>query len=313
MAVSGMDGPGMAGPGMAMPPGSGGTFQFIAAGPAFGGELVTGSPYSAEAVTETQQTLADGNRINRSDSSRIYRDSQGRTRREQSISALGPWSSAGESTELVFINDPVAGVNYVLNTRDRTARKTEVHLETVAHKIERIKAEEGAVQWKMKDTAAAPEDAGATLVFRRMERKMNLGGEGLHDVTVVHSAGAAGVRFSEENIKTEPLGKQMIEGVEAEGVRVTTTIPAGQIGNDRPIEIVSESWHSAQLKTLVLSRHRDPRMGETTYRLTNIELIEPLASMFEVPPDYTIEEAGGSMYFQRWFNPAHEGPGGGVR
>jgi hypothetical protein len=91
----------------------------------------------------------------------------------------------------------------------------------------------------------------------------------------------------------------MIEGVEADGHRTTVTIPAGQIGNERPIEVVSESWYSPQLKTLVMSKQNDPRMGETTYKLTNIQLIEPLPSMFEPPAGYTIQEGPQMMHFER--------------
>jgi hypothetical protein len=275
-------------------------FEFIAAGPAFGGEVVTGAPYSAEAVTETQQALADGNKISRTNSSRIYRDSQGRTRREQSISALGPWSSAGEPTEMVFINDPVAGVNYVLNTNERTAQKAEVHLKTMIHKVEDAGAEKDVLNWKSAEAGGNQPQ----MVFRREHREIKSGEEGeQHDVTVVHS-GVSGFSFSsnalsDENVKSESLGKQMIEGVEADGSRTTVTIPAGQIGNERPIEVVSESWYSPQLKTLVMSKQNDPRMGETTYRLTNIQLIEPLPSMFEAPAGYTLQEGPEMMYFER--------------
>ncbi len=81
-----------------------------------------------------------------------------------------------------------------------------------------------------------------------------------------------------------------VEGVEAEGKRITHTIPAGEIGNDRPIEIVSESWYSSELQVLVMTRHSDPRRGETTYRLTNINRAEPDRSLFEVPADYTVRD-----------------------
>ena len=80
----------------------------------------------------------------------------------------------------------------------------------------------------------------------------------------------------------------MIEGVEAEGTRTTTTIPAGQIGNDLPINIVSEQWYSPELQLLVMTKHSDPRTGETTYRLTNISRAELDHSLFEVPADYTL-------------------------
>jgi hypothetical protein len=99
-------------------------------------------------------------------------------------------------------------------------------------------------------------------------------------------------RSSTDESKTESLGKQMIEGVEAEGVRSTITIPAGQIGNDRPLEIVSERWDSPELQVTVMSRHSDPRVGETVYRLTNLSRAEQPRSLFEVPADYRLTEGG---------------------
>ena len=77
-----------------------------------------------------------------------------------------------------------------------------------------------------------------------------------------------------------------MEGVEVEGTREVTTIPAGQIGNERPIEMVFERWYSPRLQTVVMSRRSDPRMGETVYRLTNVNLSEPPASLFQVPAGY---------------------------
>ena len=96
----------------------------------------------------------------------------------------------------------------------------------------------------------------------------------------------------DHNEVKEDLGKQVIEGVEAEGTRTTVTIPAGEIGNERPIEIVNERWYSPELQLVVMTRHSDPRSGETTYRLTNINRTEPAKSLFEVPGDYTIKEGG---------------------
>ncbi|MEO7649791.1 MAG: hypothetical protein ABIZ80_04940, partial [Bryobacteraceae bacterium] len=92
------------------------------------------------------------------------------------------------------------------------------------------------------------------------------------------------------NAKTEPLGKQIMEGVTVEGTRTTVTIPAGAVGNDLAIDIVSERWFSAELQTLVLSKSNDPRMGETVYKLSNIRREEPARNLFEVPPDYTLKE-----------------------
>ncbi len=273
-------------------------FEFISAGPALSGETVTGSPYSAEAVTETSQTLGDGNKISRTNSSKIYRDSQGRTRREQTISALGPWSSAGDPIEMVFINDPVAGVNYVLNTKEQTAQKAELHHIEADGKGDDMQVEKGNVHWQAK-TDGGP----AKMVFRSEHREVTGGEAGeARNLTVVHSAVNADFSVSDDNTKTESLGKQVIEGVEADGTRTTITIPAGQIGNERPIEIASESWYSPQLQTVVMSTQDDPRMGKTTYRLTNIQLVEPLPTMFEVPAGYTIQESP-MEYFERKLPP----------
>ncbi len=88
--------------------------------------------------------------------------------------------------------------------------------------------------------------------------------------------------------KNESLGNQVIEGVTAQGTRVTTTIPTGEIGNIRPIEVVDERWYSNELQIPVLTKHSDPRSGETIYRLQNINRSEPDHSLFEVPADYKI-------------------------
>ena len=93
----------------------------------------------------------------------------------------------------------------------------------------------------------------------------------------------------EDNARTESLGKQSIEGVEVEGTRKTIEIPAGEIGNERPIEIVFERWYSPELQVVVMTKHSDPRFGETTYRLTNISRTEPAHELFEVPADYTVK------------------------
>jgi hypothetical protein len=90
------------------------------------------------------------------------------------------------------------------------------------------------------------------------------------------------------NAKKESLGKQTIEGVEAEGTRWTRTIPAHEIGNTLPIEIVNESWYSHELQVMVMTKHRDPRTGEVTWRLTNIRRSEPDRSLFQIPADYTV-------------------------
>jgi hypothetical protein len=84
----------------------------------------------------------------------------------------------------------------------------------------------------------------------------------------------------------------MIEGVRAHGRREKRTLAIGEIGNDRPIEVSSETWFSDDLQTIVLSKRTDPRMGDSEYRLTNISRTEPAASLFEIPAGYTMRDEG---------------------
>jgi hypothetical protein len=188
---------------------------------------VKGAPFSATATAEQLQVLNDGTRISHKTTATLYRDGEGRTRREMTLSVIGPFTVVGEPPQLAFINDFIAGLHYIVNVQQREVRKI-----------------------KLGDLPPPPPQ--------------------------------------EAQGKTESLGKQMIEGLEAEGMRTTITIPTGQIGNDRPIEIVTERWESTVLKTVLLSTHRDPRVGETTYRLSNINRSEPARALFEVPSDYRI-------------------------
>lgn len=285
-------------------PAGGHTVQFLSAGYRAMGETVKGSPYSAESVNEAVQTLADGNRIRRSNTATIYRDSEGRTRHEQKFDAIGPWATGGDAPQVVFINDPVANVHYVLHPNDRTATKITAQVasadatgsvEVSASSTANGTAEVREFRWVSKDAtegqgAPPPPASGATFT-RRLPAPA-----GVAVPDVMYFAGEAG------ETKTEQLGKRMIEGVEAVGTRTTLTIPANSVGNELPIEVVSESWFSPELKALVMSTRNDPRFGETTYRLRNVRLGEPLSSMFEVPADYKITEEPNVFL--------HEGPGG---
>jgi len=229
---------------------------------------VKGAPYSAEATTETVQTLSDGNRIQQKQSSMVYRDSEGRTRREHTVGPMIPLAVGDEPFQLIFINDPMAAVSYILNPKDHTANKMVL---PSAIKSPTLQAGGGT----------GPLKAAKDVTF---EKK-------------VIATGSDGPFFFQNfraqldaKPETEPLGKRIIEGIEAEGSRSILTIPAGQIGNDQPIQIVSERWYSPELETVILSKHSDPRFAETIYRLTGISRSEPSKSLFEIPADYTVNE-----------------------
>ena len=233
-----------------------------------GGETVTGAPYSAEAVTAVAQTLADGNRISRESKAAVYRDTAGRTRREHGLAIIGAMAGRPEDRQQVHITDPQAGVTYILDMRNRTAHKLTVP---------KIAFAQASVP-----TAAA--------------------GAGTFELPLPPPlSGSQGAVFFRRNVfadskppTIEHLGRQIVEGVEAEGTRSTTTIPAGQIGNELPLTIVSERWFSPELRVLVVSRQTDPRFGETTYRLTNIVQAEPSPDLFEPPPEFTLVEPGAA-------------------
>ncbi len=100
-----------------------GTYAFISSEFSFNGKVVAGAPYSAEAVTVTAQTLIDGNRIRRTVSSMVFRDSDGRTRQEHSLGALGPWAAGGPERRIITIHDPLSSETLTLDPESRTARR----------------------------------------------------------------------------------------------------------------------------------------------------------------------------------------------
>jgi len=271
---------------------SGDSFVFVSTEMSFGGKVVKGAPYTAEAVTESVQTLADGNRIVRKTTAQVYRDSEGRTRRDQTIGAIGPYAAAGDPPQTYFINDPVAGVDYILEPRSKVARKLP-HME-FSFKTESGEPEKGVVERRLERATTPPpqrtskEGAARGFVFTTNAPPLPgaPGEPGEPDVQFF-------ARSSKAETKTEKLDARSIEGVQAEGTRTTTTIPAGEIGNEQPIQIVNERWYSPELQIVVMTRHSDPRFGETSYRLTNIQRGEPASTLFQVPSDYTVKEAPG--------------------
>src|SRR6267142_1715100 len=172
------------------------------------GKVVTGAPYTATVSTEMTQVLSDGNRINNKTTASLARDSQGRTRREETMGMVGPWQVNGP--KLVFINDPTSQTNYVLDSDKQTVA---------------VLKHAGIAGFNV--AGAGPTvSASASGGFKVKYLGNGPGGD------------------QPEETKTESLGTQTMEGVAVEGKRVTRTIPAGQIGNTQPIEITSEVWSS---------------------------------------------------------------------
>jgi len=235
---------------------------------------VLGAPYSAEAVSESVQVLADGNRIVRRSASRVYRDGKGRTRREE----LGP----DGQVLTIAISDPASGTSFMFDPAANVARRT-----GVATFISEAGVALGATPKKEITLTISP-DAKAHAELKAAQEAE------LKAMQQAAAAAHAELKAAQEaELKAmqhkEDLREQVMEGVMAKGTRTTTVIPAAAIGNEQPITVTSEEWFSPELKVLVMTKHADPRSGETTYRLTDITRGEPDASLFELPAGVTIK------------------------
>jgi hypothetical protein len=221
---------------------------------------IKGAPYSAQVVIESTQALADGNRIAQRSTGRVYRDSEGRVRREEDRPNGSP---------SVSIVDPVAGISYSLDTDNRVAWRTPA-----------------AAIFAMVKPFGADADTRQIVEFRLRTQQAEIGGARMAGKPLLDPG--AGV----EQHRDEELEPQTLDGVRATGHRRTTTIPAGAIGNELPITIVSEEWTAPELQILVMTHRVDPRLGESSYRLQNIVRVEPEPYLFQVPADYTIKDTG---------------------
>jgi hypothetical protein len=246
-----------------------------------------GAPYSAETLVEGSQQLADGNRINRRTTGRVYRDGEGRTRRED---------DRPDGTVMVSITDPVAGFAYSLDARNKVAWRTAIGTtRAILGKIDATgKAEVSQVEMKRK---IEQEQREGEIRRRESGEAAAAGGGGRGGAGVPATAGGGrgggfggGVMPTMRGGMAGPLEHKVLEGVAVEGRKTTTTIPAGQVGNEQPLTIVSEQWRSPELNVLVMTRHSDPRSGESSYRLVNIVRAEPDRSLFMVPADYTVKD-----------------------
>ena len=269
------------------------------------GTTVKGAPYSAEEVNETNQMLADGTRIHRENRTTVYRDSEGRTRRE--------------TPDSITITDPVANVTYMLNPKTMTGQKLTMAL--AGYSIRRSSTLGAAISGDSNSTFSIQSsgDGPATITFNGVPldekavaeamakaktngstQTLSVGigagtgsGGGVGSTATAGSGGvmtAAPTRVMLKRNAGESLGKQMVEGVNAEGTRNVTTLDAGAIGNDRPIQVSTESWYSAELQMNVMTKHSDPRTGDESFRLTNISRSEPAAYLFQAPAGYQINE-----------------------
>ena len=213
-------------------------------------KVVTGVPMSGDLVVTRDNTLADGTHIHNQTQTKIYRDADGRVRREIGFELNTPATGSAKRS-MIVITDPVAGKRYMLNPQNKTAHVMPLH--------------------PFKHGQGPPPD------------------------------GEAGPKLDNASVNREQLGTKTINGIQAEGTRVTRTIAVGAIGNDKPIEVVTERWMSSDLQLALTTIHTDPMMGTMTTALTNISRAVPDSSLFQVPSDYKTEtgKSGDIVYMPK--------------
>jgi hypothetical protein len=282
------------------------------------GRVVKGQPYSADVVTETNQTLPDGNVISHRNVNKVWRDGEGRTRQE---------SYREEKLRSVYISDPVGKIAYTVIPGSKIAiaipRVDITHEMMAPHaRIER--------RGRTSSTTSETSSDGRRVVVRTVESDGQPGVREEVRVQVVRVGDDANVQIVPPPVPPVPptphvhpvppippvppiamipgvntmrfestahlgkgdaksLGTKDFDGVKAEGKQTTWTIPAGKIGNKNPITVTSESWYSPDLQVTVYSRHNDPRTGESLYRLASIKRAEPSADLFKVPEGYEVK------------------------
>ena len=234
-----------------------GTTEILNVEPMENVPAIAGAPFAADATTEFSQMLSDGNRIERRFTTSLARDGKGRTRSEQDVAMLGP---------LVVLEK---GMNWKTSPAAAASPSEPPRFTVINDPVDSVTY---TLDERSKEARRSPSKS-TTAQFIEVQK--------LNDKLI-------NVRGGGNAVVVESLGTRQIEGVSAEGTRMTTTIPAGQIGNLNPINVVTERWIAKDLQMAVLMTRRDPRSGDTVYRLTNIVRAEPPPDLFTVPSDYRI-------------------------
>lgn len=267
---------------------------------------IRNAPYSAQVVRERQQTLADGNQIDvRRGPMAYYRDSAGRTRQE----------IVNDKNELqaVLIDDPAAGVNWVLKPKERVAIKLDKH-----HPVDAAEVRARVDQMRKDGTLPSVErhttaDGKEEVIVKRVLRADPAAREAVQEDVRIRVAGALaehGAALGDLQMRMAPLasafddarwaskavtkdlGTRDAGGIKAEGKLRSYEIPAGALGNRNPIVVSDETWTAPDLQVTVYTKHSDPRSGDVVFRLENVRRDEPAAALFTVPADYTVREPG---------------------
>jgi hypothetical protein len=244
-------------------PGLAGTLVAFAGGGTFIAEEPTGiagSPYSGVAVTQSTTVFSDGNRIVRTNTTRYYRDGQGRTRVERTFGGQDGAEKPSQSNLMITITDPVGGELYFVRPQNRF--------------VEAMKLGPGLIAAR----SAAASAADRQVPFALM-------GIGM----------AIGASLSTEASSTSTsLGQKVVNGVTATGTHTVRTIPVGVLGNEKPITSTVDEWFSPDLDVPVQITQKSSIGGDVTLNLTQLVRGEPDAALFAPPAGYTVRDVSGA-------------------
>jgi hypothetical protein len=246
---------------------------------------ITGAPFSGVRESEHKQTLADGTHISQKQPLlKLYRDVDGRMRTERAL-FFGP-NAPSDGPILIQISDPVAGYAYTLDQQNKVAHRTALSERTLqAPPPPRLSSSVPQNRIGQIGAVLPPGSTGASITFDPLTARN----------TDRATAASTGSRQFRPQFQRESLGTKTIEGLLVEGNKTIMTIPEGEQGNDRPITTITESWTSSDLQETIESVTSDPRSGEFTMRLTNIDRNNPDPALFQVPSDYEIVDGHGSF------------------
>jgi hypothetical protein len=281
--------------------------------------VVKGQPYSADVLTETHQTLPDGNVISHRNVNKVWRDGEGRTRQE---------SYRNDKLRSVYISDPVGKVAYTVIPGSKIAiaiprmdfthelRAPRAHGKTSTtetssdgHRVivRTVDSDGPGVREEVRVQVVRVGDDSSLVIAPPPPvppvpptAPGSLRSAPVPPVPPVPPIalipGVNTMRFESTahlgKGDTKSLGSKDFDGVKAEGKETSWTIPAGKIGNRNPIVVTSESWYAPDLQVTMYSRHNDPRTGESIYRLASIKRAEPQADLFKVPEGYDVKGRG---------------------
>jgi hypothetical protein len=252
---------------------------------------VTEAPYQAEKVSRSVQKLGDGTVITNETRGLIARDAQGRIREDLNIVHSGQVNGQQRDMALqsATVGDPVTHSILIWTGEDtKVAIEMQMPSMPTLPKMGVVPPPPGPPNGSMGGGMAMPNMAHPSVVALHEDAPPPMGAVRVNNLPrAVNLGKAAGPK---DDVRTEDLGQQSIEGVLVTGKRTTTTIPLGKVGNDRPIVVVHEEWQSPELKILVKTIDTDPRTGEQTMELQQLVRTDPSATLFQVPAGYKVQD-----------------------